>query len=178
MPATYNPHQTECDSWCHNPLPGVYPERGLWARLTPLPLATTQCAPMCKVCCSLLLLLCTVPGYSQSKSYLFVWAGDDAKKTSDFLAVFDSDAESPDYGKLVPSVAVPGPTGTPHHTELEMPEGGFLLTNGFKPCSLLTRWLLTTSPIWTTSARSPASPLMTSNCPTGLQPTPMAAASC
>lgn len=87
---------------------------------------------MCKLCGCVLLLLCTVPGYFQSKSYLFVWAGDDAKKTSDFLAVFDSDAKSPDYGKLVASVAVPGPTGTPHHTELEMPEGGFLLANAFE----------------------------------------------
>jgi hypothetical protein len=32
----------------------------------------------------------------------------------------------------VASVAVPGPSGTPHHTEAEMPEDGFLLANAFE----------------------------------------------
>jgi hypothetical protein len=49
-----------------------------------------------------------------------------------FLAVLDADASSPHYGQAVASVAVPGPGGTPHHTELEMPEGGFLLANAFE----------------------------------------------
>jgi len=80
----------------------------------------------------MLLLLCAATGFAQPGSYLFVWAGDDAKKASDFLAVLDADAASPTYGQAVASVAVPGPTGTPHHTELEMPEGGFLLANAFE----------------------------------------------
>ncbi len=71
-------------------------------------------------------------GFAQSNSYLFVWAGDDAKASSDFLAVIDANAKSPHYGQVVASVAVPGPTGTPHHTELEMPPGGFLLANAFE----------------------------------------------
>jgi hypothetical protein len=79
-----------------------------------------------------LLLTCAAYGYAQSNSYLFVWAGDDAKKSSDFLAVLDADPHSDHYGQAVASVAVPGPTGTPHHTELEMPEGGFLLANAFE----------------------------------------------
>src|SRR5215831_3921758 len=79
-----------------------------------------------------LLLTCAAYGYGQSNSYLFVWAGDDAKKSSDFLAVLDADPHSDHYGQAVASVAVPGPTGTPHHTELEMPEGGFLLANAFE----------------------------------------------
>lgn len=87
---------------------------------------------MCKFCCSLLLLLGSLFACAQTKSYLFVWAGDDAKKSNDFLAVIDADLKSPDYGKVVASVAVPGPTGTPHHTELEMPEGGLLLANAFE----------------------------------------------
>ncbi len=79
----------------------------------------------------LVLLFCAVSGFSQS-SYVFVWAGDDAKKSSDFLAVLDADPKSPHYGQAVASVAVPGPTGTPHHTELEMPQDGFLLANAFE----------------------------------------------
>src|SRR5262245_33179725 len=79
-----------------------------------------------------LLLLCTLRGYSQSNSYLFVWSGDDAKQGSDFLAVFDADAKSPHYGESVASVAVPGPSGTPHHTEMEMPQSGLLLANAFE----------------------------------------------
>jgi hypothetical protein len=81
--------------------------------------------------CRLFLLFCAVSGFSQS-SYLFVWAGNDAKKSSDFLAVLDADPKSPHYGLTVASVAVPGPTGTPHHTELEMPQDGFLLANAFE----------------------------------------------
>jgi hypothetical protein len=87
---------------------------------------------MRNLCCFILLLLCAAVGYAQSNSYLFVWAGDDAKKSNDFLAVLDADPKSPHYGQAVASVAVPGPTGTPHHTELEMPEGGFLLANAFE----------------------------------------------
>ena len=80
----------------------------------------------------LLLLSCAATGHAQTNSYLFVWAGDDAKKSSDFLAVLDADSESPHYGRAVASVAVPGPSGTPHHTELEMPKDGFLLANAFE----------------------------------------------
>ena len=83
-------------------------------------------------CGFFLLLLWTASGYAQNNSYLFVWAGDDAKKRSDFLAVLDADSKSPHYGQPVASVAVPGPSGTPHHTELEMPEDGFLLANAFE----------------------------------------------
>ncbi|HYW39668.1 MAG TPA: hypothetical protein VE957_16275, partial [Terriglobales bacterium] len=88
--------------------------------------------PMRNLCCFILLLFCAAGGYAQTNSYLFVWAGDDAKKSNDFLAVLDADASSPHYGQAVASVAVPGPSGTPHHTELEMPEGGFLLANAFE----------------------------------------------
>jgi hypothetical protein len=79
-----------------------------------------------------LVLLCALSGYAENHSYLFVWAGDDARQGSDFLAVLDADPQSPHYGQAVASVAVPGPTGTPHHTELEMPQDGFLLANAFE----------------------------------------------
>jgi len=78
-----------------------------------------------------MLLWCAI-GQAQNHSYLFVWAGDDAKNSSDFLAVIDADSTSPRYGQAVASVAVPGATGTPHHTELEMPAGGYLLANAFE----------------------------------------------
>jgi hypothetical protein len=87
---------------------------------------------MRNLCCFAFFLFCAVRGYAQSNSYLFVWAGDDAKKNSDFLAVLDADSKSPHYGQVVASVAVPGPSGTPHHTEMEMPEDGFLLANAFQ----------------------------------------------
>jgi hypothetical protein len=80
----------------------------------------------------LMLLFWATGGYAQSNSYLFVCAGDDSEKSSDFLAVLDADAKSPRYGQAVASVAVPGPSGIPHHTELEMPEGCFLLANAFE----------------------------------------------
>jgi hypothetical protein len=79
-----------------------------------------------------LFLIATSLIASAKNSYLFVWSGDDAKKASDFLAVLDADPSSPKYGQPVASVEVPGPGGTPHHTELEMPGGGFLLANAFE----------------------------------------------
>jgi hypothetical protein len=78
------------------------------------------------------LLFCSLIGHAQTNSYLFVWAGDDAKKSSDFLAVLDADPKSPHYGQTLASVAVPGPSGTPHHTEAQMPEDNFLLANAFQ----------------------------------------------
>jgi hypothetical protein len=83
-------------------------------------------------CRLILLLLCAATACAQTNSYLFVWAGDDAKKSSDFLAAIDADAKSPRYGQVVASVSVPGPGGTPHHTEAEMPPSGFLLANAFE----------------------------------------------
>lgn len=79
-----------------------------------------------------LMLLCASMVLAQQGSYLFVWAGDDAKKGEDFLGVINADPASRDYGKVVASVAVPGPSGTPHHTELAMPKGGYLLANAFE----------------------------------------------
>lgn len=79
----------------------------------------------------LFILLFGSAGFAQ-KSYLFVWAGDDAKKAPDFVAVLDADPASPHYGQTVASVGVPGGPGRPHHTELEMPQDGFLLADSFE----------------------------------------------
>src|ERR1700691_4921157 len=87
---------------------------------------------MRNLCSVILLLFCAVPGFSQNSSYLFVWAGDDAKKSGDFLAVLDADPKSAHYAQVIASVAVPGPGGTPHHTEAEMPDDGLLLANAFE----------------------------------------------
>jgi selenium-binding protein 1 len=53
--------------------------------------------------------------------YLFVWAGDQARKAPDFLAVVDFDEASPGYGKLITTVPLPGPGAAgnePHHVGL------------------------------------------------------------
>ncbi len=64
-------------------------------------------------------------------SYLFVWAGDEDRKSSDFLGVMDATPDSPQYGAIVASIPI-GEIGTyPHHTEQEMPANGHLLANGF-----------------------------------------------
>ena len=44
----------------------------------------------------------------RTASYLFVWAGDDNGKASDFLGVIDADPASPRYATPVASIA----TGT------------------------------------------------------------------
>ncbi|HZK79306.1 MAG TPA: hypothetical protein VFC35_10380, partial [Gemmatimonadaceae bacterium] len=68
---------------------------------------------------------------AQSRSYLFLWAGDADGKASDFLGVIDATPSSAHYGEIVASI----PTGVvgahPHHTEAEMPVDGHLLANGF-----------------------------------------------
>src|SRR5437868_213595 len=67
----------------------------------------------------------------QGSSYLFVWAGDEARTSSDFLAVIDANPSSSKYGQIVSTVAV-GANGTmPHHTEYEFPADGQLFANGW-----------------------------------------------
>ncbi len=64
-------------------------------------------------------------------SYLFVWAGDAAHQSTDFLAVIDAQPSSPKYGQIVRTLPI-GATGTmPHHTEYEFPIGNRLFANGW-----------------------------------------------
>jgi hypothetical protein len=63
--------------------------------------------------------------------YLFVWAGDSAGVSSDFLGVIDASPSSPTYGSVVASVPT-GVAGThPHHTEAVLAANNHLLANGF-----------------------------------------------
>ena len=68
---------------------------------------------------------------SNGSSYLFVWAGDAAHESTDFLAVIDAKPSSPTYGRMVASLPI-GATGTmPHHTEYEFPGRNLLFANGW-----------------------------------------------
>src|SRR5690242_2493872 len=52
---------------------------------------------------------------------LYIWAGDQAHKASDFLAVIDFDEESADYGKVIKTVPLPPPgniANEAHHCHL------------------------------------------------------------
>ena len=73
--------------------------------------------------------VCLLAHAADKPKYVFVWAGDDAKRAQDFLAVFNADPASKQYGELVTTLSVPGEPGTPHHTEMEMPRNGHLLAN-------------------------------------------------
>lgn len=63
--------------------------------------------------------------------YLFVWVGDDDKKTSDFLAVIDADSGSATYGNVVATKPTGMAGSVPHHTEDPVPANNHLLANGF-----------------------------------------------
>ena len=66
---------------------------------------------------------------SKFDQYLFVWTGDQAKQGNDFLIVIDADPASPNYGKLVTSIATDQKSVRTHHTEYEMPASGMLFAN-------------------------------------------------
>jgi selenium-binding protein 1 len=64
--------------------------------------------------------------------YLYIWAGDQARATADFLAVVDFDERSPGYGTLLRTVPLPGPDGAgnePHHVGLSS-DGRVLAAGG------------------------------------------------
>ena len=60
---------------------------------------------------------------------MFAWAGDQAKKGNDFLAVIDADPSSSSYGRLVTTLATDQQTKLVHHTEYIMPASGMLFAN-------------------------------------------------
>jgi len=56
-----------------------------------------------------------------AEKYLFVWAGDQARTAPDFLSVVNFDESSPNYGKVITTLPLPGPGATgnePHHVGL------------------------------------------------------------
>jgi hypothetical protein len=61
------------------------------------------------------------PAAAKVERFLFVWAGDQARKHPDFLAVVNFDQGSANYGKIITSVPVTGSGATwnePHHVGL------------------------------------------------------------
>ncbi|MEK6321716.1 MAG: selenium-binding protein SBP56-related protein [Acidobacteriota bacterium] len=60
-------------------------------------------------------------GNIDREKYLFVWAGDQARQSPDFLAVINFDEGSRNYGKVIKSVPLSGAGATgnePHHVGL------------------------------------------------------------
>lgn len=56
---------------------------------------------------------------------LYIWAGDQARKAPDFLAVVNFDENSKDYGKVIKTVPIPPPGNVgnePHHCHLSADE--------------------------------------------------------
>ena len=60
-----------------------------------------------------------------SSEYLYVWTAASDTTQPDFLGVFDVRPSPGRYGRLVTTVPVPGRSNRPHHTEHEMPVGGW-----------------------------------------------------
>lgn len=63
--------------------------------------------------------------------YLFVWANSAQKGQPDFLAVLDSQLDSPTYGQVLATLAVHAPTHMAHHTEYQIPANGVLFANDY-----------------------------------------------
>src|SRR5215813_7975364 len=58
---------------------------------------------------------------NKSPETLYIWAGDQARRAPDFLAVIDFDEGSPDYGRVIKMVPIPPPGNVgnePHHCHL------------------------------------------------------------
>ncbi len=72
------------------------------------------------------------PMVARVEKYLFVWAGDQARRAADFLAVINFDEESAGYGELITTVPLPDPGATsnePHHVGLSA-DGRVLAAGG------------------------------------------------
>jgi selenium-binding protein 1 len=67
-----------------------------------------------------------------AEKYLYVWAGDQARKAPDFLAVVDFDSSSRNYGRVLKTVSLPEPGASnnePHHVGLSA-DGKILACGG------------------------------------------------
>ena len=62
--------------------------------------------------------------------YLYVWAGAEVDRDSDFLAVLDADPSSSTYAQFLATAPV-GLRGGAHHSEHVMPSGDSLFVNSF-----------------------------------------------
>ena len=63
--------------------------------------------------------------------FLYVWAGDEDREDSDFLAVLDVRPGPEQYGSVVATAPVGERALYPHHTEEELGPSGMLFANGF-----------------------------------------------
>src|SRR5262245_46130756 len=69
---------------------------------------------------------------NNSPRHLFIWAGDQARRSPDFLSVVDFDESSSGYGRIISTVPVPGPQSAgnePHHVGLSA-DGRILACGG------------------------------------------------
>ena len=64
-------------------------------------------------------------------AYLAAWTGDEDRADSDFLAVVNVDASSPDYGQIVATVPVGERATNPRHSEHAFTPGHPLFVSGF-----------------------------------------------
>ena len=55
------------------------------------------------------LIYATGAAAEHTEDTLLVWAGDQARKVPDFVAVIDFDRDSPHYGKILRTVPLPPP---------------------------------------------------------------------
>lgn len=74
-------------------------------------------------------LAATLGSGANAKPYLYAWASHEDSKQGDFLAVFEADPGSPDYGKLLTTAPTGGEAGAAHHIEYEMGNGSTLFAN-------------------------------------------------
>lgn len=68
---------------------------------------------------------------SRTSDYIYVWAADQDKSESDFLAVVDANPHSDNYGQVLNTLPVNIVGTKPHHTEHVMPDNHLLFANGF-----------------------------------------------
>lgn len=61
--------------------------------------------------------------------FLYAWASHEDSKQGDFLAVFEANPRSAEYGKLLKTVPTRAEAGVAHHIEYEMPDGSTLFAN-------------------------------------------------
>ena len=61
--------------------------------------------------------------------YLYIWAGDQARITPDFMSVIDFDEDSKDYGHVLKTVPVPTSGNEAHHMHLSA-DGNILACGG------------------------------------------------
>jgi len=72
-----------------------------------------------------------IPASPSPSPYIFVWAGDAARHSTDFLAIIDAKPASSSYGRIVATVPIAATANMPHHTEYEFPPDNRLFTIGW-----------------------------------------------